>query len=45
MELPIDLDHPSWKSAAGVLGGYGAILALMTVLLFGLPLALFIALG
>ncbi|WP_267642795.1 hypothetical protein [Haloarchaeobius amylolyticus] len=45
MELPIDYEHPSWLSAAGVLGGYGAILAVMTVLLFGLPLALFVLLG
>ncbi|WP_435345589.1 hypothetical protein [Haloarchaeobius sp. HRN-SO-5] len=45
MELPIDSDHPSWLSVAGVAGGYGLILVLMTVLLFLVPLALFVALG
>jgi hypothetical protein len=45
MELPIDTEHPSWLTAAGVVAGYGAILAAMTVLLFVVPLALFIALG
>ncbi|WP_435335445.1 hypothetical protein [Haloarchaeobius sp. TZWWS8] len=45
MELPIDTDHPSWLSAAGVFGGYTAILVVMTILLFAVPYALFVVLG
>jgi hypothetical protein len=41
MELPIDTDHPSWLTVAGTFGGYGLLLVVMTVLLFGVPLALF----
>ena len=45
MELPIDHEHPSWLTVAGVAGGYGLLLVLMTILLFLVPLALFVALG
>lgn len=34
-------DHPSWTTAAGTLVGYGLILAVMTVVLFGVPYLLF----
>ncbi|MFW5940128.1 MAG: hypothetical protein ACOCQU_06745 [Halolamina sp.] len=37
----MDTDHPSWRALAGALGGYGLILAVMTVLLFGVPTAIF----
>lgn len=41
MELPIDVDHPSWLTVAGTFGGYGLLLVVMAVLLFAVPLALF----
>ena len=34
-------DHPSWFSVAGATLGYGALLALMFVLLFVIPFAVF----
>ncbi|MFT4884495.1 MAG: hypothetical protein ACI8U4_002011 [Natronomonas sp.] len=34
-------DHPSWFTAAGTAVAYGLILAVMTILLFGLPWAIF----
>ena len=36
--------HPSWLSAVGVGVGYLLIMAVLTVLLFGLPYALFVSL-
>lgn len=39
--MDIDLDHPSWAALAGTGIGYGAILALMFVLLFVIPFAVF----
>jgi|AntDeeMetagen681_2_1112603.scaffolds.fasta_scaffold01168_4 hypothetical protein len=40
-----DYDHPTWFTAAGTAAGYLVLLALMTVLLFGVPTALFYALA
>ena len=37
----MDIEHPSWRALAGTFGGYGLILAAMTVLLFGIPTAIF----
>ena len=37
----MDLSHPSWRALAGTFGGYGLILVGMTLLLFGLPTAIF----
>jgi hypothetical protein len=37
----MDIEHPSWRALAGALGGYGLILVGMTVLLFGVPTAIF----
>jgi hypothetical protein len=34
-------DHPAWFTAAGTAVAYTLILAAMTILLFGLPLAIF----
>lgn len=34
-------DHPSWITAAGTFVAYGLILVVMTIILFGLPLAIF----
>ena len=39
-----DLDHPAWLTAAGTVAGYGAILLVLTVLLFGLPYIVFTSL-
>ncbi|MHB9285573.1 hypothetical protein ACKVMT_00865 [Halobacteriales archaeon Cl-PHB] len=36
-----DLDHPAWLTAAGTVAGYGAILLVLTLLLFALPYLLF----
>jgi len=41
MELPGDLDHPSFTTAVGTISGYLLILTVMTVILFGLPYAFF----
>ncbi len=35
------LDHDSFRAAVGTLAAYGAILAAMTLLLFGVPFLLF----
>jgi hypothetical protein len=45
MDLPAPLaefEHPSWLTAAGTLVSYGLILAVMFVLLFVVPLAVFV---
>lgn len=44
MNLPADFDHPSWWTALGTFAGYGVILLAMTVLLFLVPYAIFLAL-
>lgn len=36
-----DFDHPAWLTAAGTVGGYAVILAVMTVLLFLVPYLIF----
>ncbi|WP_168191241.1 hypothetical protein [Haloprofundus sp. MHR1] len=42
MSLDLDqFDHPAWLTVAGVGAGYGAILLVMFVLLFLVPLAAF----
>jgi len=38
------VDHPAWLTAAATLVGYGAILLVLFVVLFVLPLLLFTAL-
>lgn len=38
-------DHPAWKTAASTVGSYLLILVAMTVLLFGVPYAIFTVLG
>ncbi|MCO8244057.1 MULTISPECIES: hypothetical protein [unclassified Haladaptatus] len=38
-------DHPAWKTAASTVGSYLLILVSMTVLLFGIPYAIFWLLG
>lgn len=37
-------DHPAWLTAAGTVGGYAVILAVMTLLLFLVPYLIFTAL-
>jgi len=39
-----DFDHPSWTTALGTLAGYGAILLVMTLVLFLVPYAIFLGL-
>ncbi|MDZ7747400.1 MAG: hypothetical protein U5K28_13220 [Halobacteriales archaeon] len=34
-------DHPSWRAILSTAASYGVVLAVMTVLLFGIPYALF----
>lgn len=34
-------DHPAWLTAAGTVAGYGAILLVLTVLLFAVPYLVF----
>lgn len=34
-------DHPAWLAAVGTVGGYAVLLAVLTVLLFLVPYALF----
>lgn len=36
-----EFDHPTWRTAVGTLVSYGAILAVMFVLLFVVPYAVF----
>jgi hypothetical protein len=43
-KLPGGFDHPSWLTAVGTFVGYGAILLLMTVVLFLIPYLIFVAL-
>lgn len=40
--MEIDLDHPSFRTALGTGVGYLLILALMTLLLFLVPYAIFV---
>jgi hypothetical protein len=40
----MDIEHPSWRALAGTFGGYGLILVAMTLLLFGIPTAIFVLL-
>jgi hypothetical protein len=44
MNLPADLDHPAWLTAASTVGSYLLILVVMTALLFGVPYLLFLLL-
>ena len=37
----MDYSHESFRAALGAFAGYGLILAVMTLLLFGLPYLLF----
>jgi hypothetical protein len=39
-----DFDHPAWITAVGTVAGYGAILLVLTVLLFAVPYLVFTAL-
>jgi len=39
----VDLTHPAWRAALGTAAGYLVILAVMTVLLFGVPYLAFVA--
>ncbi|EMA52731.1 MULTISPECIES: hypothetical protein [Halococcus] len=41
--LPGGVDHPSWRTVLGTFVGYGAILLVMTVLLFAVPYLVFTA--
>ncbi|WP_435195615.1 hypothetical protein [Natronomonas sp. EA1] len=36
-----EFDHPSFRTAAGTVASYTLILAVMTVLLFGIPWLIF----
>lgn len=38
-------DHPAWRSATGTVVAYGLVLAVMFLVLFVLPYAVFVALG
>lgn len=40
----LDVDHPAWWAAAGTVGGYLVLLAVLTVLLFAVPYLLFVVL-
>lgn len=42
--LPGEFDHPAWATGVATLAGYGIVLVAMTVLLFLVPWALFVAL-
>lgn len=45
MDNPIEqFDHPAWFTAVGTLLGYGLVLLVLFVLLFLVPLGLFVAL-
>jgi len=41
MDIREKFDHPSWFTVGGTAVGYGLILVLLTVLLFGIPYLLF----
>jgi hypothetical protein len=46
MDSPLaQFDHPAWFTAAGTLVGYGLVLLVLFVLMFVIPLAIFVALG
>jgi len=34
-------DHPSWRTVLSTAASYGIVLAVMSILLFGVPYALF----
>ena len=38
----LDVDHPAWRTAAGTVGGYLVVLAVLTALLFVVPYLLFV---
>ncbi|WP_195156050.1 hypothetical protein [Halococcus agarilyticus] len=42
--LPGGAEHPSWLTVLGTFLGYGAILLVMTLLLFAVPYLVFTAL-
>lgn len=45
MDSPLaQFDHPAWFTAVGTLLGYGIVLLILFVLLFVIPLAIFVAL-
>lgn len=45
VDLPGGYDHPSWLTAVSTVVAYGAILAMMFVLLFVVPTLVFRAFG
>lgn len=46
MDSPLaQFDHPAWFTAVGTLVGYGLVLLVLFVLMFVIPLGLFVALG
>jgi hypothetical protein len=45
LDLPGGRDHPAWTTVAGVLVGYGAVLAVVFAVLFLVPYALWTVLG
>jgi hypothetical protein len=46
MNVDLDAsDAPSWWTAAATFAGYLALLVVMTIVLFGIPAALFFALA
>lgn len=45
MSTPAEFDHPSWLTALGTLVSYLLVLAVMTLVLFGVPYAVFLAFG
>ncbi len=45
MDVPLaEFDHPAWFTAVATALGYGVILAVLTLLLFAIPLVIFTAL-
>lgn len=45
MDVTIEeFKHPSWLTAVGTVAGYGVIIAIMTIVLFGLPWLVFASL-
>jgi hypothetical protein len=45
LDLQGGRDHPAWTTVAGVLVGYGAVLAVIFVAVFLVPYALWTVLG
>lgn len=41
MELPNELTHPAFFTGVGAVVGYGIILLVLTIIVFGLPFLLF----